>query len=356
MKLFKCPCCGQLLHFENTSCVGCGRRLGYVPDPGILTALDPAPDGSAGRWLARAEIGGEYRFCDNADHEVCNWLVPADGGETFCTACRHNQRVPDISNPQNLTAWRRIEAAKHRLIYSLLQLGLPVPGPGEGSEPLVFQFLADATTPDAPKVMTGHDNGLVTIALAEADDVERERRRATMGEPYRTLIGHFRHEVGHFYWDLLVRDGGRLDACRAVFGDDSRDYGAALTRHYREGPPANWQEHFISSYATTHPWEDFAETWAHYLHIVDTLEMARAFGLSVAPRIENTDALKATADLDVYAEPDMGKIVRTWVPLAFALNSLNRCMGQGDLYPFVLGPAVIRKLAFVHELVREARK
>lgn len=355
MKLFKCPCCSQLLHFENTTCNNCGRRLGYVPDAAVLTALDPAPDGSSGRWMARAEIGGEYRFCANAEYDVCNWLVPADGQESLCTACRHNQRIPDTNDRQSLIYWRRIEHAKHRLIYSLLQLGLPIPGPGEGGEPLVFQFLADAGTSGGPKVMTGHENGLITIALTEADDVERERRRSSMGEPYRTLIGHFRHEVGHFYWDILIRDGGRLDACRALFGDDGQDYGEALKRHYREGPPKDWGEHYISAYATTHPWEDFAETWAHYLHIVDTFEMARAVGFSVAPRIENSDGLTAKADLDVYTEPDMKLIVRKWVPLAFAMNSVNRCMGQADLYPFVLAPPVINKLAFMHDLVRSVR-
>lgn len=352
MKLFQCPCCGQLLHFENTSCGGCGRRIGYLPGPDIMTALDP---GDAERWLARDEAGGEYRFCDNAGYDVCNWLVPAEGPERLCTACRHNRLVPDTSDPQALASWRRIEYAKHRLIYSLLRLRLPIPAPGDAAHPLVFEFPADAPAPDGPKVMTGHDDGLVTIALAEADDAERERRRSAMGEPYRTLIGHFRHEVGHYYWDLLVRDGGRLDECRAVFGDDSQDYQAALERHYGEGPPVDWQENFVSAYATTHPWEDFAETWAHYMHIIDTLEMARALGLGVAPAIDASGGLAAEAGIDPYTEPDMDRIVSVWVPIAFAMNSISRCMGQGDLYPFVLAPPVIAKLAFVHGLVRSAR-
>lgn len=353
MKLFKCPCCAQLIHFENTSCVGCGRRLGYEPQADVLTALDPA-EGEAGRWLARDEVGGSYRFCANAEHDVCNWLVPAEGSDTFCCACRHNQFVPDISSAQNLASWRKIEFAKHRLIYTLLRLDLPLPGPGTVPEPLVFSFLADAPGSDA-KVMTGHEDGLITIALAEADDAEREKRRAAMGEPYRTLIGHFRHEVGHYYWDRLVRDAGRLDECRAVFGDDSQDYEQALKRHYEVGPPDDWAERYVSSYATTHPWEDFAETWAHYLHIVDTLEMARACGVQVAPRLKGHDELDAVADIDVYAEPDMNRIVEVWLPVAFAMNSINRCMGQSDLYPFVLGPAVIQKLAYMHELVRTSR-
>jgi hypothetical protein len=342
-----------VLHFENTSCVGCGRRVGYIPEADVLTALDREPNEDA-NWLARAEIGGTYRFCDNAAYDVCNWLFPADAPQSFCAACRHNQLVPDTGDPQNVSRWRQIEYAKHRLIYSLLRLGLPIPAPGDAEEPLVFRFLADAPAQGGPKIMTGHENGIITIALAEADDSEREQRRANMGEPYRTLIGHFRHEVGHYYWDLLVRDGNRLDECRRIFGDDRQDYEAALKRHYENGPPADWADRYISAYATTHPWEDFAESWAHYFHIIDTFEMARALGLSVAPRLDGTEDLAADADLDVYAEADMNLIVERWVPVAFAMNSINRCMGQGDLYPFVLAPPVVEKLAFMHDLIRGA--
>ena len=354
MKLFKCPCCGQLLYFENTRCENCRRRLGYVPEADILSALDPV-EGREGVWQARAEIGGRYRFCHNADHDVCNWLVPADGPDRLCTACRHNRTIPSLGDPGARGAWRKIEDAKHRLVYTLLRLRLPLPEPGKSAEPLVFDFLADPPTAGGPKVMTGHENGLITIALSEADDAEREMRRTTMGEPYRTLVGHFRHEVGHFYWDVLVRDGGRLAECRAMFGDDTQDYGEALKRHYKEGAPPDWQERYISSYATTHPWEDFAETWAHYLHIVDSLEMARAFGMGVEPRVDGTDDLAVeAADVQVYAEPDIERIVKTWIPLAFALNSINRCMGQSDLYPFILSPPVVEKLGFIHGLVRGA--
>ena len=350
MKLFKCPSCGQLLYFENTRCENCGHRLGYISDADVLTALDPIAD-MAGVWQALADVGGRYRFCANAEYDVCNWLVPTDSPARLCQACRHNRTIPDLGDPRALASWRKIEDAKHRLIYTLLRLGLPRPDVGEAPEPLVFDFLADRPTPHGPKVMTGHEDGLITIALAEADDSEREKRRAMMGEPYRTLIGHFRHEVGHFYWDILVRDGGRLAACREVFGDDGQDYQAALQRHYDTGPPVDWHERFISAYATTHPWEDFAETWAHYLHIIDTLEMARAFGMSVEPRIEGSDELAARADVDVYAASEIGHMVGTWIPLAFSLNSMNRCMGQSDLYPFILSPAVVEKLGFIHRLV-----
>jgi len=204
-------------------------------------------------------------------------------------------------------------------------------------------------------VLTGHDNGLITLALTEADDAEREQRRQRMGEPYRTLLGHLRHEVGHYFWDVLVRDAGKLEECRGMFGDDSLDYEQALKTHYAEGPPADWQNNFISAYATTHPWEDFAETWAHYLHIVDTLETATAFGVQVAPKLDETGELQADGDLDPYKEPDIERLVAEWLPLSFAVNNLNRSMGQPDLYPFILSRSAIAKLGFIHDLVRNAR-
>ena len=156
-------------------------------------------------------------------------------------------------------------------------------------------------------MVTGHDNGAVTIALSEADPAESEKRRAELDEPYRTPLGHFRHEIGHHYWDVLVRDGGMLEACRARFGDDREDYAEALQRHYREGPPANWQERFVSAYATSHPWEDFAEAWAHYFHIVDTLDTANAFGLSLEPTIDREGGHKARVDFDPYIDGSIGR-------------------------------------------------
>ena len=348
MKLFTCQACGQLLYFDNTRCENCGHRLGYDPHTADVLALEPVPAASGNEW--RPVLGGgTFRSCLNAAADVCNWLIPAESGDDQCVACRHNRTVPDPTQAGNQDAWRRIEDAKHRLIYTLMRLGLPLPGPGEAAEPLVFDFLADA--PATPKVMTGHENGLITIALSEANDAEREKRRAAMGEPYRTLLGHFRHEVGHFYWDKLVRDGGRLAECRAVFGDDEEDYEAALKRHYEEGVPHDWQEHFVSSYATTHAWEDFAETWAHYLHIVDTLETAQFFGMTVEPRVGGLGPLTTTIDVDVYGAPEVTTLVDAWIPLSFALNSLNRGMGQSDFYPFVLSPTVIWKLGFIHRLI-----
>ena len=279
MKLFVCQACKNILYFENRSCGRCGHQLAFLPERQTLSAIEP----SAAGFRTLADRGDGRFFCANAEHDACNWLLEPGETSGYCRACRHNGTVPNLADPAQLARWRDLEVAKHRLFYSLIRWKLPLKtraqDPAHG---LIFNFLADDPAA-GQKVMTGHDNGLITIALTEADDIERERRRLQMGEPYRTLLGHFRHEVGHYFWDVLVRDGGKLEACRAVFGDDSMDYGEALQRHYNEGPPADWQQNYVSAYATTHPWEDFAETWAHYLHIVDTLEMASEFGIEVRP-------------------------------------------------------------------------
>jgi hypothetical protein len=328
-------------------CERCGHSLGYLPERSTMTALEL--DGEV--WKALAAPEQRYRYCANSVHGVCNWLVPADSGDTLCLACQHNRTIPDLSVAENLARWRRLELAKHRLFYTLYRLNLPVPTREQDAEGLAFDFLADP--PAGGKVMTGHDNGLITISLLEADDAERAKLRQAMAEPYRTLLGHFRHEVGHFFWDKLVRDGGRLDEFRAMFGDEREDYGAALQRHYAEGAPPDWQTRLISAYASAHPWEDFAETWAHYLHIVDTLEMAHAFGLKIdPPNVSDAADLETEVDFDPHRVRSARRLIDAWLPLTFAVNSLNRCMGQDDLYPFVMSPPVIDKLGFIHDLVR----
>jgi hypothetical protein len=353
MKLFNCQHCGQMLFFENITCGKCSHRLGYLPELGTGTLSAVEPDGNHWRALA-PEAQGSFRFCANAEYEACNWLVPASSSEIFCKACRHNRTIPDLSPSGNLEQWRKVEIAKRRLFYTLIRLRLPLLTRTEDPEHgLAFDFLEDPPASSSQKVLTGHDNGLITLAMKEADDAEREKMRAEMGEPYRTLLGHFRHEVGHHFWDVLVRDGGQLEACRAVFGDDSQDYEEALKRHYEEGPPPDWCNDYISAYATTHPWEDFAETWAHYLHITDTLETASTYGLRIHPQADKTGLLDARIDFDPHEAPDIETIVDGWVPLTFAMNSLNRSMGLQDPYPFVLSPTVIGKLRFIHQLVHE---
>jgi len=348
MKLFKCQHCDQLLYFENTRCERCGHALGYLWQVDQISALTPTSDGN---WQAMADPGRHYRSCDNAVYDACNWLLPTNTPDTLCLACQLNNTIPNLNEPTHLAHWRKLEFAKHRLIYTLLHFGLPVFN--KSIDPvlgLAFDFLG----PDAQgRVMTGHADGLITINIAEADDAERERVRLAMGEPYRTLLGHFRHEVGHYYWQRFAQSAEWLAAFRTYFGDEQQDYGQALSTHYQHGESVDWATTFVSQYASSHPWEDWAETWAHYLHMIDALETAYAFGLRVRPKIKSDENLAVTVDFNAYNQRDFAEIVEAWLPLTFAINSLNRSMGLLDLYPFVLSPTVIEKMAFVHNSIRQ---
>ena len=352
MKLFRCDHCGHLLYFENTRCERCGRTLGYEPESNALCSLEGGPD----VWTAPFLSGRAFVFCANAAHGACNWLVPyAPGADPYCRACRHNELVPPIDDQLKLERWQVIERAKKRLVYSLLNLRLPLATRNEDAlHGLSFRFLDDALAP-AP-VLTGHENGIITIALAEADDAAREYRRTQFNEPYRTLLGHFRHEIGHHYWDILIGSSpANLGECRRLFGDETQQpYEAALQAYYANGAPPDWQSRFISAYATAHPWEDFAETFAHYLHLVDTTEMAAAFGVRLRPQVDVEGALTARIDFNPYRSADIAELVENWVPLSSLINNLNRAVGQHDAYPFVLTPEVIEKLGFIARIVREA--
>lgn len=349
MHVFICQKCGNMLHFENSTCLNCGTSLGFLPESMTLSAIDRQADGSLSAVAAPNEL---YKPCGNATVAHCNWLVRADSEETFCAACRLNRTIPDLSVAGNDERWQSIEEAKRRLIYALKRLKLPLTSRLNDQENgLAFDFLADK--PNDP-AMTGHADGLVTINISEADSAERERRRIELGEPYRTMLGHLRHEVGHYYWDVLVRDGGKLDAARAVFGDERASYSEALKRHYENGAPAGWESAYVSAYATMHPWEDFAETWTHYLHMADTLDTAASFGLAIDPVATDDEEVNTEVAFDPYTEPKFQRMVDAWIPLTVAVNSLNRSMGQRDLYPFVLSDPAIAKLGFIHDLVRGA--
>ena len=303
-------------------------------------------------WRLIAVPDHKVRLCANAGMDVCNWTVLADDVHTFCPACRHNRLVPDASTEEGLNQWRRISQAQRHLFYSLLRWNLPRTNREEDPEGgLVFDFLVDEVQPDGTVVpaMTGHEDGLIAIRAAEADDVTREQIRVSMNEPYRTMLGHFRHETGHYIWDKLVRDGGKINEFRTVFGDETIDYAEALQRNYENGPPPDWQEYYISTYASCHPWEDFAESFAHYLHIVDTLETARAYGMTVEPR--RHEELAAEVDFRPYEAGSADQLVSAWVPFSVAINSLHRSMGVPDLYPFILTPTVVGKLEFIHALI-----
>lgn len=349
MKLFSCDHCGNTVYFDNAHCEQCGHRLGYVPEANALVSLD-AEDGA---WRSPF-LGKLYVFCANEAHAACNWLVEHNpGGDPFCRACRHNDIVPALDSPQNVGRFQVIERAKKRLIYALLRLRLPLATRGQDPEHgLGFRFLDEAAS-DEP-VMTGHDAGIITIALTEADDAQREYRRTQLNEQYRTLLGHFRHEIAHHYWDILISQSQHLEAFRSLFGDETEDYEEALKRHYANGAPPDWQASYISSYATSHAWEDFAETWAHYLHLVDTAEVASSFGLRLAPRVDPRAALDTEVDFDPYDLQTLDPLFESWVPLSALINNLNRAVGHHDAYPFVLNEAVMEKLNFIHRVVRGA--
>jgi len=316
-----------------------------------MEAIEPAGEPN---WSLVAHPERQVRFCANEVNDICNWSVPAESNSNFCPACSHNRLVPDASTEEGVEQWRRLSQAQRHLFYSMLRLRLPHPNrdvdPQGG---LVFDFLVDEVAPDGSIIpaMTGHDEGLIAIRAAESDDATREQIKSNMNEPYRTMLGHFRHEVGHFIWNKLVRDADRLEACRAVFGDEREDYGEALKRNYEQGPRPGWQDTFISSYASVHPWEDFAECFAHYLHIVDTLETAHAFGIAIEP--EGHRELETDVAFEPYSARSAQQLVDAWIPLTVALNSMQRSMGEADLYPFVLVPAVVEKLEFMHKLLHD---
>jgi hypothetical protein len=315
MQRFQCQNCGQEVYFENSVCLNCASNQLYDPSSSSLVI-----DGAA---------------CANRESIGCNWIAPGEG--QLCQSCAITEVIPDLSVQGNVTRWRKVEQAKRRLIHALRGLSLPLDAPNDRH--LRFRFLADGESAmaDGP-VLTGHDNGRVTLNIAEADDATREATRVAMGEPYRTLLGHFRHESGHFYWDVLVADADRTEAFREVFGDEREDYDMALARHYAEGSPVDWQESHVSAYAAAHPWEDFAETWAHALHILDALETAQSYGL--AP-------VSGAADV---GDPEV--VLADWLPLSLAMNAMNRSLGHPDFYPFQTAPRVGRKLGFVLRLMR----
>lgn len=307
--------CGQQVYFNNDSCVHCGRQLAF--DSANLVMLS---EETAGAGLPN---------CANRMTAVkCNW-APLPGNEQgYCLSCAMSKTIPTLSKPENHDRWRKLEAAKRRLIYDLLLLGLPV-DPGR----LTFHFKEDRrTNPDVSEhhVTTGHVSGAITINAAEADEVFREQMRQAMNEPWRTLLGHLRHESGHYYFTQLIDDQNRAEV-RDVFGDESRDYDTALRHYYNNGPADHWSSTYISAYASAHPAEDWAECWAHYLHIRSVLQVA----------------------VDAKLLQDGNNWYERFIELVLALNEIMRSLGLPDAYPFVLTEPVVRKIELVHRVIAQ---
>lgn len=351
--------CGRPVFFRNSLCLACKAKLGYEPDLAEVRALLPGP--TEGSWLLHGEPPGApaYRRCANLDTPAgCNWLVPAGHPSDLCVSCRLNRTIPNLSDPDNGRYWRAIENAKRRLVAQLLAIGLPVQSKVEEDPErgVMFDFLR--TPPGGPRVMTSHGNGLITLNVEEADDAIREKTRHEMHEPYRTLLGHFRHEIGHYYWDRLIAGTPWHEKFRALFGDEREDYGSALRRNYDTGPPPDWPNRFISSYASVHPWEDWAECFAHYLHIVDSLDTALGFGMS-GDDVEAKVEPFSLEDLYDPGDSDAKRVltlVNSWMELVTALNELARSMGHQDFYPFVMSRPVLRKLHFIQLVVKGERE
>ncbi|MET0382801.1 MAG: putative zinc-binding metallopeptidase [Burkholderiaceae bacterium] len=363
-RAFRCRC-GRPIFFRNDVCLGCGAPLGYDPELVLLRPLAPTREPAVWKAMRTRGVGAaapllSYRRCANwTSAAPCNWLL-RDGEaarlQPFCRSCRLDRTVPDPADRDSAALWLKVEVAKRSLVSQLIALKLPVESKvcENTAQGVMFDLLRAPI--GGPKVMTGHDDGLVTIDVEEADDVHRETVRSQMGEPYRTLIGHLRHEIGHYYWQRLVRGTPAQEPCRALFGDDRVDYGAALQRHYAEGAPPDWMNRHVSAYASAHPYEDWAETWAHYLHMVDALDTARSFGLIAHHDEIQYEPFTAQALTDGAAPSDDDlaflSVVNGWIELTGALNELTRSMGEPDFYPFVLSVAAVRKLHFIHRIVR----
>jgi hypothetical protein len=399
---FRCQC-GQPVFFRNSKCLACGTPLGYDCERGLLLPLMPGPqEGTWQEWQAAgapaaappddaqppalknipgqesaaglapaasaesaepapaaAVENGEpvYKRCLHLSTPAsCNWLVPVEDPADLCRACRLNRTIPDLTDPalpDNGYLWGLVELAKRRLVSSLILLGLPVASRmSEDTERgLMFDFLRSPV--NGPHIMTGHNTGLITLNVDEADDAKREAVRKAMREPYRTLLGHFRHEVGHYYWDRLIAGTAWMDGFHELFGDETLDYAAGLQRNYDEGPPADWPLHYVSAYASTHPWEDWAECWAHYLHMRDSIDTALSFGLSV----DHFDLEFTPFTIDALYQPEHPEaeqfltFLNHWTRLTTMLNEMSRSMGLPDFYPFILPREVVAKLHFIHLVV-----
>jgi hypothetical protein len=360
VKTFHCGVCQSLIFFENSRCLHCGTQLAYVAEQKELLALSEGQDG-----LWRTPVGSTleaetFKLCANfTEHQLCNWAIPSGDANSQCESCRLTSTIPNLSLGGSKVAWAKLETAKRRLLYAILTLPLPLVSKRKDSvNGLEFQFLSDntAVNGDQGRVLTGHDNGIITINVAEADDAYREAQRQLHREPHRTLLGHFRHEIGHYYWDRLIANSQRIEEFRELFGDERANYQQALSVHYNQGPPENWADNFISAYASTHPWEDWAESWAHVLHMIDALETAQSLGLSIKPARKDEPSLTMPASPLRARVRDFDQLIQEWSTLTYVLNNLTRGLGLADAYPFVLSEPTVKKLRFVCESMTTPRQ
>lgn len=347
MRTSKCTSCNNTVFFENVRCMKCKSALAFDPVSVSIVALKPGRkiDGAHTYNIVDRPSRDPVRYCTNYTHGVCNWVTSAKDSSGFCRACDLNRTIPNLDTNENLQAWNTFERAKKRLIFTFLRFGLPFDTLSGASTPLMFDFKEDA--------VTGHLNGLITVDVDEADDIERERQRRQFDEPFRTLLGHLRHESGHYFWSFLAASPSDLEEFRSVFGDERQDYTDSLDRHYERGAKVDWEKEYVSAYAASHPWEDWAETWAHYLHMVDALETAESIGMEPRAVGLNFGMPWPFRASDIYRDVSFSSIMERWIGLSIAMNSLNRSIGHNDFYPVVLPPATYTKFEFVQKFIRD---
>ena len=342
MQRFTCDC-GNVLFFGSSRCLNCNSDTGYDPESRAMLRLRPPH---------------RMKRCDNGvRHGVCNWLLPEDTTEVLCVACRMNRTIPDLSTARNRMLWGRMETAKRRLIYTLRQMGISLPSKAANPKKgLAFDIISTVSN---PTVTTGHLNGVITVNLEEADDTYRQINRQQLGENSRTLLGHFRHESAHYLWQRFLSelnwDDPRRLAFRERFGNEWLDYAASLRTHYDQGAPAGWEKNFITPYAASHPWEDWAETWAHYLQIIDGVDTCENLGIKVQHLALPLVTLPVEAGFlptmlpsTIAEEGEFLAWLQRWMCLSIVLNEISSSLGEQELYPFVITVGVAQKLRLAH--------
>ncbi|BBP44801.1 hypothetical protein THMIRHAS_01740 [Thiosulfatimonas sediminis] len=340
MRRFYCLC-GNEVGFHDHYCKHCGRDLAFDPQIGTMWSGELIAQDHFFAHSANRGKAVKFRPCAQRFSAIgCNWLLLNEDEHCQCIACRSSRVIPDQSIQRNINRWYRLEQAKRQLFQTLLDLQL-----FNAAQPAVFQdlrfdFLEDRrSNPNLQleHVLTGHYDGLITLNAAEADEGFLHTMKEQMRERYRTLLGHFRHEIGHYFWLKFFTTEAQKRQFRSVFGDERDDYAHALERYYQQGNNNHWRSRFITPYASSHPHEDWAETWAHYLHIVDTLQTAQSYGISIYEPQEH----------------NFNRWFVEWARVAQIMNALNRSMGLAEPYPFKLSEIVVGKLHFIDEVIQE---
>ncbi|MTH78159.1 zinc-binding metallopeptidase family protein [Paracoccus aestuariivivens] len=313
MQRLDCPGCGQRVYFHNTLC-SCGMALVFDPELGAFAA-------NATPCTRLRDIG-------------CNWRAEQDGPQ--CRSCAMTTTVPDLSVEGNLDLLAQSEAAKRWVLANLARWRWFTNA--DQGQRVSFQMLSEHARHQEVNVTMGHADGVITINVVEADDAVRVERQQELGELYRSMVGHMRHEIAHFLFERLAVLPGFLDQFRTMFGDERADYAQAITEHYAN--PKDKGATHISKYATMHPHEDWAETSAHILHLVDMTDSLMATGLT-GPQIP-------PPGYDAYADPNAEQLLTVATAVALAVNEINRALDNPDVYPFVLTETTRAKLAFAH--------